>query len=79
MGSPEGSPATRFIVILLLWALPSWYILRPTFRASGGWRRTPIRMRVVVPCLFAIALGVSTFVLSVVASAAFSIYGGWQA
>ncbi|HEY1137191.1 MAG TPA: hypothetical protein VGE64_06855 [Xanthomonadaceae bacterium] len=74
MGSSEDSIATRFVVIMLLWALPSWFILWPTFRASGGWRHTQIRTRVMVPCLFAIALGMSTFVLSIVASVVFSIY-----
>lgn len=74
MGSPEGSAAIRFPVVLLLWALPSWFILWPTFKAAGGWDRTDINTRIMVPGLFAIALGLSTFILSIVVNVAFSIY-----
>lgn len=78
MGEPDGNGIRRFIVIMLLWALPSWFILWPTFRASGGWRRTEIGKRILVPCLFGIALGISTFVFAIVASVALSMYGRWS-
>lgn len=66
MTSQGGNFFTTPMACLLFWALPSWFILLPTFRASGGWRHTSARTRFMVPSLFGIALGVSTFITSVV-------------